>query len=147
MREIAQAEGVTVRRIQQIVAKELSRRDANPAEDFALLQIARLERAVELLGAQIDEGKAAVVPAFLKAMEHLNALARHKLDLNPEPIRRKNELESLAVRFGRLDAAREILADRAAARAAARSEKEAKKNAPPVLENTQNREMADFAGQ
>ena len=64
MREVAAAEGLSVQRIQQIVADEISRRDADPAEDHALLQIARLERAVELLGAQIDEGKAAVVPPF-----------------------------------------------------------------------------------
>ena len=130
MREVAAAEGLSVQRIQQIVADEISRRDADPAEDHALLQIARLERAVELLGAQIDEGKAAVVPAFLKAMKQLNALAQQKLSLNSAPFRARNRLENFAARFGRLDATREILAERAAARAAARREKEAKQNAP-----------------
>jgi hypothetical protein len=32
--------------VQQIVRDQLDRRNANPADDFALLQIARLERAL-----------------------------------------------------------------------------------------------------
>jgi hypothetical protein len=42
---IAASENLSVRRVQQIVREQLDRRDANPADDFALLQIARLERA------------------------------------------------------------------------------------------------------
>src|SRR5271155_5729893 len=68
LREIAESEGVGVRRIQQIVSEELTRRKANPASDYALLQIARLERALELLGAEIDAGKAAAVHAFLRVI-------------------------------------------------------------------------------
>jgi hypothetical protein len=57
MRAIAASENLSVRRIQQIVREQLDRRNANPADDFALLQIARLERALDLIGAQIDAGK------------------------------------------------------------------------------------------
>jgi hypothetical protein len=46
---IAAAEGLSVRRVQQIVTAELARREANPAEDYVIMQVARLERAVELL--------------------------------------------------------------------------------------------------
>ena len=54
---IAAAEGLGVRRVQQIVAAELARREANPAEDYVLMQVARLERALDLLGGQIEAGK------------------------------------------------------------------------------------------
>ncbi len=47
----------SLRRVQQIVREQLDRRNADPAEDFGLLQIARLERALDLIGAQIDAGK------------------------------------------------------------------------------------------
>jgi hypothetical protein len=36
--------------VQQIVRQEINRGDANPADDYALLQIARLKRALELIG-------------------------------------------------------------------------------------------------
>jgi hypothetical protein len=49
---IAAAESLSVRRVQQIVRQQLERRDANPADDYALLQIARLERALDLIGGQ-----------------------------------------------------------------------------------------------
>jgi hypothetical protein len=41
---------LSVRRVQQIVRQEINRGDANPADDYALLQIARLKRALELIG-------------------------------------------------------------------------------------------------
>ena len=42
MRAIATSENPSLRRVQQIVREQLDRRNANPADDFALLQIARL---------------------------------------------------------------------------------------------------------
>jgi hypothetical protein len=48
MRAIAASEDLSLRRVQQIVREQLDRRNANPADDFALLQIARLERALDL---------------------------------------------------------------------------------------------------
>ena len=74
LREIAEAEGLGVRRIQQIVSEELGRRRANPANDYAVLQIARLEQALELLGAKVEAGEAAAVPAFLRVIEQLSKL-------------------------------------------------------------------------
>ena len=53
---IAAAEGLSLRRVQQIVSGELARREANPAEDYVLMQVARLERALDLLGGQIEAG-------------------------------------------------------------------------------------------
>jgi len=50
IRAIAASEDLSVRRVQQIVRERLDRRGSNPADDFAL-QIARLERALEFVGA------------------------------------------------------------------------------------------------
>ncbi len=75
LREIAETEGLSVRRIQQIVVEEIGRRNVNPAEQYGLLQIARLERALDLLGAQIDAGKVVAVPAYVKVIQELSRLA------------------------------------------------------------------------
>src|ERR1700727_1993541 len=74
MRAIAASEALSLRRVQQIVREQLDRRNANPADDFALLQIARLERAVDLIGGQIDAGKPAAAYAYVRILEHLTAL-------------------------------------------------------------------------
>src|SRR5580704_7564797 len=60
MRAIATSENLSLRRVQQIVREQLDRRNANPADDFALLQIARLERALDLIGGQIDAAREAL---------------------------------------------------------------------------------------
>jgi hypothetical protein len=133
LREIAEAEGLGIRRIQQIVAEELARRKGDPATDYALLQIARLEQAQELLGAKIDAGEAAAVPAFLRVIEQLFRLA--------------DEADEMEERFERLAIAREVLAERRARRRRAESEGSAQPNAPQVLEITADGETVDFAPQ
>jgi len=60
MRAIAISENLSLRRVRQIVREQLDRRNANPADDFALLQIARLERALDLIGGQIDAAREAL---------------------------------------------------------------------------------------
>jgi hypothetical protein len=81
MRAIATSENLSVRRVQQIVRDQLDRRNSNPADDFALLQIARLERALDLIGGQIDAGKPAAAYAYVRILEHLNRLAPDRLRL------------------------------------------------------------------
>jgi hypothetical protein len=81
MRAIATSENLSLRRVQQIVREQLDRRDANPADDFALLQIARLERALDLIGGQIDAGKASAAHAYVRILDHLNRLAPDRLRL------------------------------------------------------------------
>ncbi len=135
---IAEAEGLTARRVQQIIRAELKRREANPAEDYLLTQIARLERAVELLGRQIDEGKATAALAFVRAIEMLAKLTRGPLHLESPLYRREGDVAALAERLKRLDAAREIVAG-AAAKAAA------KRNGGQETEKTQSDETSNFA--
>src|SRR5271155_146639 len=137
LREIAEAEGLGIRRIQQIVAEELARRKGDPATDYALLQIARLEQAQELLGAKIDAGEAAAVPAFLRVIEQLSKLSERQLGGSPM-LRLADEMEE---RFERLAVAREVLAERRARRRRAESEDSAKPNAPQSIEITTNGEI------
>jgi len=144
IRAIAASETLSVRRVQQIVRQQLDRRDANPADDFALLQIARLERALDLVGAQIDAGKPSAAHAFVSILEQMNRLAPERLRLKATFRRVGDEVDKMEDRLGRLDAAREALALRQAEAAAkALRENAAKQNGPQPLDIEQNGEMAD----
>jgi hypothetical protein len=143
--EIAESGGLGVRRIQQIVSEELTRRKANPANDYALLQVARLEQALELLGAEIDAGVAATVPAFLRVIEQLSKLTAGQLYLEAPMFRLADEAAEMEERFERLAVAREVLAERRARRS--RPEGSAKPNAPQRLEINTNREIAGLVAQ
>jgi hypothetical protein len=136
---------LSVRRVQQIVREELDRRDSNPAEDYALMQIARLERALDLLGSQIDAGKPAAVHGFVRVLDHLNRLAPQGLRRRPAIIKQLGDADMMAERLVRLDAARESLALREAERKSQRPADEAKPNPPQVLENKGTGETADVA--
>ena len=116
VRAIAASETLSVRRVQQIVRENLDRRNANPAEDFALLQIARLERALDLIGAQLDAGKPSAAHAFVRVIEQLNRLAPDRLRLKPAFQRVGDEVDSMEEKLERLDAAREALTLRKAER-------------------------------
>jgi hypothetical protein len=143
---IAESETLSARRVQQIVREHLDRRNANPAEDFALLQIARLERALDLLGAQLDAGKPSYAHAFVRILEQLNRLAPDRLRLKPAFQRVGDEVDNMEEKLERLDAAREVLALREAQKGSRElSEDAAQSNGPQVLDNAQNGEMADFA--
>jgi hypothetical protein len=146
VRAIAASETLSVRRVQQIVREHLDRRNANPAEDFVLLQIARLERALDLLGAQLDAGKPSAAHAFVRILDHLNRLAPDRLRLKPTFQRIGDEVDTMEEKLERLDAAREALALRRAERAARElRENPAQSNGSQAIDNTGNREMPDFA--
>jgi hypothetical protein len=144
LREIAESKGLGIR---QIVSEELTRRKANPANDYAMLQIARLEQALELLGAQIDAGIAAAVPAFLRVIERLSKLTESQLDLGSSSFRLADEVAEVEGRFELLAVAREVLAERRARRSRPEGEDSAKPNAPQSLEIEANRGIADIASQ
>jgi hypothetical protein len=137
-REIAAAEGLSPRRIQQIVRNELKRREANPADDSVLMQVARLERALDLLGAQIDAGRATAALAFVRVIEMLSKLAAGPLHLAGPDFRQLGAVAALTERLQRLDAAREVVAARA-------SVVEAKPGEAQTVEKTATGENGDFA--
>jgi hypothetical protein len=136
--DIAAAEGLSVRRVQQIVRAELARREANPAEDYVIMQVARLERALDLLGGQIEAGRATSALAFVRTIEMLSKLARGPLHLASPSFRQTGAVAALTERLARLDAAREIVAQRALAA-------EAKRNDSQAIEKAQSGEIADCA--
>jgi hypothetical protein len=141
MRAIAASENLSLRRVQQIVREQLDRRNANPADDFALLQIARLERALDLIGAQIDAGKASAAHAYVRILDHLNRLAPDRLRLNVPFQGIGREVDTMEDRLGRLDAAREALAVRQTSPGLRANS--AKRNRPQAVDNTGNGEIAD----
>jgi hypothetical protein len=146
IRAIAESETLSVRRVQQIVREQLERRNANPADDFALLQIARLERALDLIGGQIDAGKPSAAHAFVRILDHLNRLAPDRLRLKAAYQRVGDDVDKMEDRLGRLDAAREALALRQAENSPSRlRENAAKPNAPQASDNKGNGETVDFA--
>src|ERR1700722_3591297 len=65
---VAAEEGVTPRRVRQMVRETLDRWDANPAQDFADLQIARLEAALRPIEQKIAAGDVTVVDKFVKVL-------------------------------------------------------------------------------
>jgi hypothetical protein len=133
--DIDAAEGVSVRRVQQIVRAELTRREANPAEDYVIMQVARLERALDLLGGQIEAGRATSALAFVRTIEMLSKLAAGPLRLASPSFRQTGAVAALAERLARLDAAREIVAERALAA-------EAKRNDGQAIEKADSGEIA-----
>src|SRR5271154_796458 len=135
VRAIAAAERLSVRRVQQIVRQELDRRDANPADDYALLQIARLERALDLLGGQIDAGKPSAAHAFVRILDHLNRLAPERLRLKAAGLRIGDEVDKMTERLDRLDAAREALALKDAEGAPRRRQNTAQSNRAEAPQN------------
>ena len=146
VRAIAESESLGVRRVQQIVREHIDRRNSNPAEDFVLLQIARLERALDLLGAQLDAGKPSAAHAFVRILDHLNRLAPDRLRLKPAFQRVGDEVDKMEEKLERLDAAREALTLREAERGSRElRENAAQSNGPQAIENTQNGETVHFA--
>ncbi|HEY1453559.1 MAG TPA: hypothetical protein VGF57_08865 [Roseiarcus sp.] len=143
IRAIAASESRSIRRVQQIVRQELERRDANPADDYAFLQMARLEQSLDLLGGQIDAGKPAAVHAFVRVLEQLNRIAPERLRLRSVGIGVAVEIENMTHRLHRLDAAREVVASRTAARGQLANA--AQSDGPQAIDNKGNGETADFA--
>jgi len=126
-REIAEAEGVTTRRIPQVIHVALKQREANPGRDFRPLQMARLEQAIETIGAQIDAGDLRSIYAYFIALDRLVKLGWREFHLSAECFRSPGDVEAIEGRFRRLDAARELVATTRKRRRAGETEA-----APPV---------------
>ncbi len=127
-REIAAAEGVTVRRVQQVISAALKQREANPGSDFKLLQIARLEQALETIGAEIDAGDTRSIYAYLMALDRLCKLGEDEFHLADPCFRRSGAVDALEERFRRLETVRELIAAR---RTPGRNDEKQAPPAPP----------------
>ena len=88
----------------------------------------RASSALDLLGAEIDAGKAAAAHAFLRVIEQLSKLTG-QLYVESPMFRLADEVDEMEERFERLAVAREVLAERRARRTRPEGEDSAKPNA------------------
>jgi hypothetical protein len=69
---IARDEGVTDRRIHQIVTDALRRQELDGSTDHALIQRMQLESAHELVAQAVDEGDLGAIDPLLKVLERID---------------------------------------------------------------------------
>jgi predicted transcriptional regulator len=74
--DIARDEGVTERRVRQIVADALKRQEVDGDREHALLQLMRLESAQALAAESIAGGDLKAIPPYLKVLERLDRYQR-----------------------------------------------------------------------
>ena len=70
--EIAREEGLTDRRIRQIVSETLKKRIVDAPADHALLQLARLEPALRLAAGAVASGDVQAIRYYLKLLDQLD---------------------------------------------------------------------------
>jgi hypothetical protein len=70
--EIAREEGLTDRRIRQIVSETLKKRVVDDSADHALLQLARLEPALRLAAGAVADGDLQAIRYYLKLLDRLD---------------------------------------------------------------------------
>jgi hypothetical protein len=66
--EIAREERVTPRRVRQIVSEALQRRQVDDGSDHAMLQLARLDKALRLAAEAVAEGAIGAIAPYLKVL-------------------------------------------------------------------------------
>ena len=70
--DIAQAEGLSSKRISQIVSEALQKRTLDSVPDHAMLQLARLEPALKLAAGALAEGDVGAISPYLKLLDRLD---------------------------------------------------------------------------
>jgi hypothetical protein len=70
--EIAGAEGLTIRRVRQIIAEALASREVDPAAGFAQLQIARLGDAMRIAHTKMMKGDLQALDRFVRLVAELD---------------------------------------------------------------------------
>lgn len=70
--KIAREEGVTDRRVRQIVADALRRQELDDSTDHALIQRMRLDAAHELAARAVDSGDLRAIDSLLKVLERID---------------------------------------------------------------------------
>jgi hypothetical protein len=113
---IASEEGVTPRRIRQIVSEALKHRLIDDGPDHAMLQLARLDEALRLSAMAVADGDISAISPYLKVLERLD---RYRVGAKPKQVYDKAARERLFAKLNRV-AARQRLRDiRKAAKASA----------------------------
>ena len=112
--DIATQEKLRPKRVEQILRDELRRRWVAPAEDYARLQIARLERLAAGLADSVEAGDLAAIDRWLKIIDRLDRyhgfsrVSRNNLGYDPSARERlMTKINTVAARLtaGRADGA------------------------------------------
>ena len=74
--KIAREEGVSDRRIRQIVADALRRQEFDDPTDHAIIQLMRLDSAHELAARAVDSGDLRAIDSLLKVLDESTAIIR-----------------------------------------------------------------------
>jgi len=114
--DIAQAEGLSSKRISQIVGKALQKRTTDSASDHAMLQLARLEPALRLAAGALADGDVAAISPYLKLLDRLD---RYQKPLAAVPVYDDKARQRLLAKINRIVARIHAEDARRAAKAAA----------------------------
>ena len=112
---IGESEGLTVRRVREIVQQALDRWDIEPSEEYRLVQIARLDGALRLIERKIADGKLGAVPHLIRVLEQLDRYHGERLYAPPPECREKDKAIAVRLKMERLAASRAAVAARLAA--------------------------------
>ena len=81
--EIGAAERLSRKRTESILRQELRNRWVAPADDFARLQIARLEQMILKLLDRLQEGDLKAIDRALKIVDRLSAITNYQCETDP----------------------------------------------------------------
>jgi hypothetical protein len=112
---IADSEGLTVRRVRQIVQQALDRWDIEPRKEYTLVQIARLDSALRLIERKIADGKLNAVPHLIRVLEQLDRYHGEQLYAPPLECRQTDKAIAVRLKMERLAASRAAVSMRLAA--------------------------------
>jgi hypothetical protein len=140
--EIAESEGLGVRRIQQIVRETLTERRGDPLAAYKHIQFARIEAALRLIEREIAAGKLSAVPHLIPmlAAHASGGLGVGEIVRSDDP-----RIGRFAAALDQLDISREIVSARLSRGAAREKLQRVGESPPQVIEIPQNGEMSDFA--
>ena len=86
-RDVASVEGLSERRVRQIVAGHVKRRAPVDADAHAALQIERLGFAVKVAGEALAKGDIRAIAPYIKAIDQLDAYQTRAHKAAPQPFR------------------------------------------------------------
>ena len=114
--DIAREEGLTARRVNQIVSEALQERPVDEARDHALLQLARLEPAIKLMAGEMAQGDIRAISPYLGLLDRLD---RYQGAAAAHAVYDEAARERLLAKLNRIAERQARRTERRAARAAA----------------------------
>lgn len=138
--DIARAEGLGVRRVQQIIRDTLKARETAPAEAWRELRIGHLQNALGLVTSELAKGKIAAVPQLIRLLRELQPLFEHAIHRLPANYGAEYCLVEFEALQNRISASRQAAAGLPAPVDGASADF-AKPNAPQAVDIAQNGEI------